>query len=100
MIKLYYKYEHDALERWAWINYILNQHTLKRNFLLNHPEAYFEITPIQKKVKQTKHTNKITNEDEFTINILKTLKNKFDEDIEYPGKLIRLEINNMILRVK
>jgi len=97
MIKLYYKYEHDALERWVWINYILNQHTLKKNFLLNHPEAYFEITSKQKKVKQT---DKINNEDEFTINILKTLKSKFDKDIEYPGKWIRLEIDNMILRLK
>jgi len=97
MIKLYYKYEHEV---WVYIDYIKNQNTLKKNFLLNHPEAYFEITPIQKKVKQTKHTNKITNEDEFTINILKTLKNKFDEDIEYPGKWIRLEIDNMILRLK
>ncbi len=42
MLKLHYQYEHDGLVRWLVMDYIKDQHTNRRNWMLHHPEAYFE----------------------------------------------------------
>lgn len=42
LIRLWYRYCHDGLTRWTWIDYIKEQNTLKRNWFINHSEACFE----------------------------------------------------------
>ncbi len=42
MLKIWYQFEHDGIIRWAWMDYIKLRDCLTRNWMLFHPESYFE----------------------------------------------------------
>lgn len=38
--------------------------------------------------------------DEFTIKVLENIKSKFDDEMDYPGKYVKLEIDLMIEKMR
>lgn len=58
------------------------------------------LDPILKEIQKEIQKNKRTKEDQFTIDLLESIKNNFINDNQYYGSEIKLIINGYIKRMK